>query len=154
MTIGVYLHSYIADTLRCYGNLSDVVDRILAEGANGAFELTDLQKCESRDNVSRYNIEVTNPDYLQLVYIYGVNSSKISLRRILYWFVENEMYEQLGWTPIRAYISKNDKLILTRLSNVLKELNKALLYASANVKPQLTAIYNDAQSLYKKLTDR
>lgn len=115
MKISIYLHKEIHDLLCCYGNLSNVVDDILDAGRCGHFDLENCPACQSREGASRYEVNVSNAYYLDLLSTYPANSPRVSLRRIIYFFVDNELYNELGWTPIRKYIDvkneKNKKLI-------------------------------------------
>lgn len=107
MIQSIYLHKYIVDTLSLFGDLSVVVNRILQEGADGKIDILDRPPCMNRDGAGRYNITITQPEYLELLQCYSVNSPKISIRRIIYWFVDFAIYEQLGWRPTRRYEDKS-----------------------------------------------
>lgn len=106
MTQSIYLHRYVVDTLSLFGELSDVINRILQEGADGKIELLNRPPCTNRKGAGRYNVNITQQDYLELLECYPVNSSKVSIRRLLYWFVDFEIYEQLEWKPTRKYENK------------------------------------------------
>lgn len=124
MIFSIYLHKHIAETLMCYGDLSDVVNKILETSEQGIFDLIDMPKCESREGATRYNIDVTNETYLSLVENFPPNSPRLSLRRILYWFVEQEMYEVLEWEATNEYISKDKEKILKKIGGIDSELTK------------------------------
>lgn len=47
MIQSVYLHKYVVDTLCLFGDLSEVVNRILQEGADGNIELIDRPPCKT-----------------------------------------------------------------------------------------------------------
>lgn len=106
MTQSIYLHRYVVDTLSLFGELSDVINRILQEGADGKIQLVNRPPCTNRKGAGRYNVNITQQDYLELLEYYPVNSSKVSIRRLLYWFVDFEIYEQLEWKPTRKYENK------------------------------------------------
>ena len=105
MKLSQYLHNDIVDVLKTFGDLNDVVNKILDAADEGYIEVEDKPPCRDRDGCDRYNIDIHNENYLELLRIHGVKSKQISLRRLLYWFVENEIYEELGWTT-RPYITK------------------------------------------------
>lgn len=134
MIYSIYLHKEIAETLMCYGTLSDVVNKILNLAEEGAYDIVDLPSCRSREGATRYNIDVKSEYYNTLVTTFPVNSARISLRRILYWFVEQEMYDQLEWVPNSFYESSDKKRILKKLNTVKSDLNKIrrLLYVEEN----------------------
>lgn len=106
MLISVYLHDEIASILKCYGTIDEVVNRVLDEASSGAFDFEDKPSAPDRSGARRYDVDVKNNDYLE-VYRMCPNSHKISLRRLLYWFVENEMYDMLGWEATHPYTSKS-----------------------------------------------
>lgn len=123
MKVSVYLHSYIVDILRVYGKLDDVINAVLDEADNGMFDITDKPNCESRDGASRYSVEITNENYITLMQTYPPNSSKISLRRLLYWFVDNEIYEECGWSP-NAIKRRDNSKINKKITLLLDEATK------------------------------
>ena len=124
MVLSQYFHDYIVETLEMYGELSDVINKILDASDEGHFDIIDKPACESREGCNRYNIRIRNENYLTLLKRRGVKSKSISLRRLVYWFVDNEMYEQLGWQPIKDYISKDDQKINKTIDDILGKLNK------------------------------
>lgn len=127
MKLSVYLHSDRVDVLKTFGNLNDVVDRILKAYDEGFIDIEDRPVCEPRDGAGRYDIEIYNENYLQMLQLYGVKSKRISLRRILYWFVDNEIYNDLGWEPINDYIDKVDAKINKQVERVISELDKLIV---------------------------
>ena len=104
MIISIYLHRPIVETLRCFGTLTEVVDKILSAGDDGTIDIMDKPPAPDRNGAGRYDIDVTNENYLSLLETFSINSPKISIRRLLYWFVDNEMYNELDWE-----ISSNNK---------------------------------------------
>ena len=128
MRLSVYLHTYVTDTLRMFGDLNDVVDRILCE-----VDVEDKPECPDRNGANRYNIDVINEEYLALIELHGNRSKNISLRRLLYWFVDNEIYNDLGWTPVSDYISQYDKDVNRSINFILGELTKLSIKMSKNV---------------------
>lgn len=132
MIISVYLHDEIAKTLQCFGNLSDVINDILTAGENGEFEITDKPACPSKDGAKRYRINVTNNYYLQLYHLHGSTSYVVSLRRLLYWFVETMVYDQLNWKPINQYDEKRLTQLNKIKNNIFNDLNKLKKYITSN----------------------
>ena len=124
MIFSIYLHKHIAEPLMCFGDLSDVVNRILETSEQGIFDVIDMPKCESRDGATRYNINVTNETYLTLVASFPPNSPRLSLRRLLYWFVEQEMYDVLEWEAVNEYVSKDKEKILKKIGGIESDLVK------------------------------
>lgn len=116
MIQSVYLHKYVTDTLNVFGDLSDVVNRILQEGADGNIDITDKPPCINRNGASRFDIDISQKDYLELLQYYPVNSPKISIRRIIYWFVDFAIYEELNWKPVRKYYDRDLKMLQKHIS--------------------------------------
>lgn len=127
MKFSIYLHQAIAETLMCYGDLSEVVNRILEESENGEFDIIDRPRCPARDGASRYDIEITSEYYINMLSSFPINSPRISLRRLIYWFVEQEMYEVLGWEVTREYHNKKKEAMLKKLSNIISDFEKLCL---------------------------
>ena len=59
-----------------------------------------------------------------------MNSPRVSIRRILYWFVDFEIYNELGWKAVNAFEDSSQKRNLKIINDVtgglykLKTLNK------------------------------
>lgn len=118
MIVSIYLHKYVVNTLLQFGDLDEVINNILLAGAKGEIELIDRPPCANRDGASRYNVDITQQDYLDLLECYATNSPKVSIRRIIYWFVDFAIYEQLDWKVKNKYIDKELQLLY-------KHINKA-----------------------------
>lgn len=127
MEFSIYLHKPIAEVLMCYGELSDVVNRILEASEEGLFDIIDRPRCPARDGATRYIIDVTSEYYLSMLENFPINSPRISLRRILYWFVENEMYNELGWEVTREYFNKEKDKMLKKLNGIISDFTKLSL---------------------------
>ena len=55
--------------------------------------------------------------------IYGPNSTHCSIRRLIYWFVDNEIFEQLEWQPVK-YNDKVKKYLKNKIADTKTNLNK------------------------------
>ena len=124
MIFSIYLHKNIYEVLNCYGDLSTVTNRILDACEQGVIDLFDMPKCQQRDGATRCDIDVTSEYYLQLVATFPVNSPRISLRRLLYWFVENEMYDVLEWEVLNDYCSKEVQKTANKVKSIRQEVEK------------------------------
>lgn len=127
MKLSVYLHDEIRAVLCCYGTLDEVVNRVLDAGSAGEFDLMNKPQIPTRDGAGRYDVDVTNEEYLELLRLHPHNSTKVSLRRLLYWFVENEMYEMLGWEPVKNYVDRNDVKAARIIKRLRQDFEKLLL---------------------------
>lgn len=94
----VYLSYPVIDVLKCLGpSLDDVVNKILAYGEQGLFDLENKPPVGEKSDGKRCTINITNQHYIDLVATLGEKNNNISLRRLLHWFVEEEIYEECGW---------------------------------------------------------
>lgn len=97
MTVNVYLEPYIVDTLTMFGEFDEVVERVVTAYCQGDFEPATVARV---NHCKHYIVDINSEDYELLVQAYGATSPRASLRRILHGFVDNEMYDALGWTPV------------------------------------------------------
>jgi hypothetical protein len=77
-----------------------------------------------------HQINIREPDYISLLETYGVKSSRISLRRLLYWFVENEIYDELGWEPVEEFTDCKKTKAYESISELKQALYKCKEYLS------------------------
>ena len=125
MLMSVYLHDEIVSVLKCYGTLDDVVNRILDCASDDVFDLMNKPVAPDRAGARRFDIDIVNQDYLELVKQFPPNSSHISLRRLLYWFVEYEMFEELGWEVTNKYSDRSEekfKKLITKVRASIETL--------------------------------
>ena len=127
MTISVYLSTEIYAMLSCFGNIDEVVNKILDAGSQGLIDIMQKPVAPEKKGGRYYNINVVNEEYISLVETYGLKSSKISLRRLLYWFVENEIYNELGWETTAQYVDTETDAkykLLMELQNCLFKIKQ------------------------------
>lgn len=124
MILSVYLHRDRVDILKMFGNLSDVINKILDASDEGHFDIGDKPEAPSREGAGRYNINVTNENYIQMLNMFGIKNKKISLRKLIYWFVDNEIYVDLDWEQINDYIDDKDLKCNKQVDKILNELDK------------------------------
>lgn len=149
MTINIHLHKEIADALRCFGDLSTVVNRILQAGADGLIDIMDKDACPDKEGCEHCRIDITEPNYIELYKTYGPKNRRISLRRLLYWFVENEIYDQLCWQTVNTEIvDKRAISFKKKLDAATTELTYAMSYTSStSVKDKLIDIVSQIGEL-------
>lgn len=113
----VYLHQDVIDVLECFGRIGNVLTKMMKTLVE-----TDLLNGETlgtappREDARRIEFFVDDDTVLQL--------TGLPLRQIIYWFVENEVYDQLGWEPIRQYREREKTRIINGFDRVLSELSK------------------------------
>lgn len=147
MEISVYLHNDIIDTLKMYGDLDDVINLILDAASEGKLEIENKPVCREREGARRLNVNITNQDYLQLLETYGNRSNTISLRRLLYWFVENEIYNDLEWEPLRDYVDFNENKRRKQIDKCVNSLQKLMYLVSKSETDTITHCIDLLQSL-------
>ena len=152
MVIRIYLEHRIKDVLDCYGNLSDVVNKILEEGAIGNIDIMNKPTCPERGGGQYYNVDIVEPTYLELYELYGPKSSRISLRRLLYWFVDNEIYNELGWEGVKEYLSSDMDNALSTIADIKLYLRKLEKYYP-NCKTETKDIFNKLNEIEGNIWD-
>lgn len=156
MLTSIYLHRPVAETLLLFGDtLEDSINRILDVCAEGRIDLMDKPACPDRTGAMRYNIDIKNAYYLDLYNYYPVNSSKISLRRLLYWFVDNEIYNELGWRAERKLDQRDLKRDINNLSRADSILAKVMLKHKADtyIEETISTIHDLINNIQEYLED-
>lgn len=126
MIVSIYLERYAIDVMECYGTINDVVNRMLDAADGDTCDVFDKPSAGPRtiDSV-RVDIDVTNDDYLQLMDTFPSNSPRISLRRYIHWFIDNEMPQFLGWEVVNEYRKKEKDKIKHLLSKAEASVKRA-----------------------------
>lgn len=135
MKITVYLSYPVIEVLTCLGpSLDDVVNKILAYGEQGLFDIENKPPVGAKTGGKRCKINVTNQHYIDLLATLGEKSNHISLRRLLHWFVEEEIYEECGWEvtsgmSISVVKERADQIkdyeLFTKIKTQVMKLNKS-----------------------------
>lgn len=128
MQFSIYLHKDIVQTLKCFGDLNTVVNKILEEGANNKIDVMNHPACRSREGATKYLIDITEPIYLELYAEFGPFNQSISIRRLLYWFVENDIADELGWTVVNNFVDIDKERARKKFAAAQHELTSALRY--------------------------
>ena len=148
MKLSIYLHKDRVDILRTFGDsLSDVINKILDESDNGAFDIEDKPECESRTGACRYDIRITNENYINMLKSFGVKSKRISLRRLVYWFVDNEIYNDIGWDAVNNYLDTNSIRFNKKLDNIISDLTNLSITSTDFEREEIDEVINTLISL-------
>ena len=153
MIQSIYLHKEIANTLRCFGPLDEVVNRVLAAGAQGHFDVMDRPPCPGRETALRYNIDITEPTYLAILQQYGPHSPRVSIRRLLYWFVEQQVYEELGWTITRRYTDEHREMAIRKTTQAIDAMERACKYCDGAYKEMAERLVQQLNAFREELSD-
>lgn len=98
MKISVYLNDEICSKIAYFGTLDDVVNRMLNDMVAHDELFDDKPEPPPRTKDKRKSVDVLCSEYLELFSHYPPNSSKVSLRRLIYWFFgDYEVYATYGW---------------------------------------------------------
>lgn len=126
MRVSVYLGQHIINELEAYGPLDVVVDQVLRLGEQGLIDLVGHPRCRPRTLDRRVEVEVVNEYYIALTHDYPSRSTMTSLRRLLYWFVENDLTVML--TPATEYTlpDRESDLIVARYKELVRTTARLL----------------------------
>ena len=149
MYFSIYLHQPIADTLRCYGNLDDVVNRILSLGDEGAIDIMNKPVPPDREGAIRFDVNVTNESYIKLLDTFSPKSSHISLRRLLYWFAENEIYNEVGWTVVNNLVDAKREKTLRKIRKMKAEAERLRLTLEAEPRYYIDNVIKSLNAMEK-----
>lgn len=150
MLISVYLHNEYYQTLKTFGNIDDVVNKILDYCYNNEIDITTITNAPSRDGARRVNIRVTHQLYLDDYSTYSPNSTRYSLRKIIYWFIDNAIYEELDWKVINNPETERLDFITKHLAIILDEIGKLQF----KVDSQDVEMLREARQIIKSLEAR
>lgn len=138
MLMSVYLHQEYHDYLSCYGDINDVTNRIL-DGMRD-MDVESIPNAPSRNGAKRLNINVTNEHYLEELSARPINSPLYSLRKILYYAVDNELPAAWGWKVTNDYRNKKEDRIRKHLDYAISNLTHAQLLMSFEIYEQMQDI--------------
>jgi hypothetical protein len=130
MILSVYLHRDRVDVLKMFGDLNDVINRILDESDEGHFDIMNKPIPPSREGAARYNVVINNENYLHMLKMFGIKSKQISLRRLVYWFVDNEIYDTLDWTPVSDFVNYDNVKINKQIDEVINKIDKLSFFVT------------------------
>ena len=155
MLISVYLEPYVVDIIRCYGEPSDVINRMLDGAFSGDYDVFDKPSAGPRTQEAyRIEVDVTNENYIELMNSFPVNSPRTSLRRFVHWFIDNEMPEQLGWEVCNEYLSKEKNRVRKLLRNIescSQTLKKYLPRVTDNSLESVDVILHEVAKIRSKI---
>ena len=125
MEVKVSLPVDVLEIMKQFGTPSEVTDRILAAGEEWYFDMENCPAYETSCRNVRIPITVTNQYYEELVFTRGEHSNKVSLRRIISYFIYNELYNELGWEPVDSTSETNEMC-----SEIKKLINRVAMLRS------------------------
>ena len=148
MEFSIYLHDYVIDILHYFGNIEDVINKMLTDLMAAGIDITNKPKPPKRDDARRITVRITNAEYLDLITIFSINSPTVSLRRLIYWFVDNGVYSDLNWAANSYNVHKD-----THLDNAMNKIqsicDKSRKYTSENNE----TLFNELVTYIQKIKD-
>lgn len=126
MELSLYLHREIIDILSCYGNLPDVINRAIDDCLANGIDVCNKPPAPERTDARRITVDIHNNEYLELLAAYPSNSSIPSLRRFVYWFVEEEIYDQLNWVIVNNYKTSTNKKLARAIDTCISDMQHLL----------------------------
>lgn len=113
----LYLHEEILATLKCFGELNDVINRLFEETIdNGMLYESMMEKAPSREGARRIDVWIKKDIVSQLAHV--------RVRTSVYWFIENEIYSELGWEMRNEYRLQLKDKIEKQFNRAIAELKK------------------------------
>ena len=145
MKLSVYLHDYIVNIITCFGTLDEVTNKLLDAYEEGIINIEYLPTCPYRGDCRRYEINVENENYINLILTYGATSPRYSLRRLLYWFVDNEIYNELEFEKVS--VSRFNDNYNMKLQAIINKLEKLTRICNKTEKEQILSTINTLRRL-------
>lgn len=129
----LYLHQEVIDLLECFGELSDVVNRLLEECIDkGLIYQNVVSTAPDRADARRVDVFVKYDIVCQL--------AGVRVRSIIYWFVENEIYTELGWQMSHHYGEKQKQKLEKQFNATIASLRKLNELCNGKVKDAIDIV--------------
>lgn len=124
LNLDIRLHKEYCEILTQFGSLSHVTNCILHACEIGAIDVFDKPVAPPKDGTQKCIITIDNVWYEGLLKDFGAKNSRISLRRLLYWFVDNEVYNDIGLQIDATKINKIDTKFVREKASCIEQLKK------------------------------
>lgn len=112
--------------LTVFGSIEDVIYKALELCENGEIDLENLPQTANFVNTENKTVSViiTNSYYENLRNMYGATSPKVSLRKLLCYIVENEIYFDYHWEVVQVYDNETRNKINSYKYDITNKANK------------------------------
>lgn len=110
--------------LRLFGTMDEVVQKALILAEQGDIDLENCPYVQQFGRLKHVVVNVNNPYYESLRALHGATSPKTSINRLLYYIVDNELYEAYGWKQVNKYNEENEAKIEGYKSTILHNINR------------------------------
>lgn len=138
--IDIRLHKEYCDVLMQFGTLSYTANCILHACEIGAIDLFDKPVAPPKDGTQKCIITIDNEWYERLLDDFGPRNTHISLRRLLYWFVDNEVYNDIGLRVDTTKLTKLNTRFEREKANCIQQLKKLQTLCTNNSRSKLQQI--------------
>ena len=95
--VNIAIDNNYYNILRLFGTMDEVVDKALKLVEQGEIDFDRCPQIPTTKNCRHIVVAISNPYYEELRALHGATSSKISINRLLYYIVDNELYYTYGW---------------------------------------------------------
>ena len=95
--VNIAIDNNYYNILRLFGTMDEVVDKALKLVEQGEIDFDRCPQIPTTKNCRHIVVAISNPYYEELRALHGATSSKISINRLLYYIVDNELYYTYEW---------------------------------------------------------
>ena len=95
--VNIAIDNNYYNILRLFGTMDEVVDKALKLVEQGEIDFDRCPQIPTTKNCRHIVVAISNPYYEELRALHGATSSKISINRLLYYIVDNELYYTYVW---------------------------------------------------------
>lgn len=138
--LDIRLHKEYVDVLTQFGTLSYTTNCILNACEIGVIDLFDKPVAPPKDGTQKHIITIDNLWYEQLLDDFGPKNLHISLRRLLYWFVDNEIYNDIGLQIDATKRTVLDTRFAREKATCIQQLKKLQSLSTRNSRRKLQEI--------------
>lgn len=130
----IALEQDVIDYLHCFGKINEVVNKWLDQAFVENIDICNKPAVKASLPTHRVRITITNDEYIELVKVYGgFNHPSISLKRMLYWLMYDEVLEQYGWKQLTKR-EKNENT-LAAINKIFKDLGNLQKVVPIDLQP-------------------
>lgn len=134
--------------LRLFGTMDEVVDKALKLVELGEIDIEDCPPVPTTRDCRRTVVIINNEYYEELRAKYGPTSSKISINRLLYYIVDNELYSVYSWEQNFELTKDQKQIVQSCKCDILYRLSKL---SKILVKKEQRQLLDKAFDLIKEL---
>lgn len=146
--VNIAIDNNYYNILRMFGTIDDVVDKALKLVEQGDVDIESCPPVPTNRNCKHIVVVINNEHYEELRAKYGPTSSKISVNRLLYYVVDNELYSVYGWEQNFELTKDQKQMVQSCKCDILYRLSKL---SRVLVKREQRQLLDKAFDLIKEL---